>query len=220
MTDNHDDDRREAYRDPPRPGSEPQLEIITEDERSIPDNIADINARGVKVEFDPGGAPSLVPGREITVGVEAPGLVSGAKIDARTVFAATQGERFVSAIAFATLPNEITNAGSEFFSIFNRRSSRRPVADSEKSGLSATVVTDLLSSAGHPVKIANYSKKGIGIVVTGPVSELLNTLDSFDLVLRSKRTAEVRRYTAHVVHRAQRDDKSYFGCLLVPNPEG
>ncbi|MBT5498544.1 MAG: hypothetical protein HOK54_22635, partial [Alphaproteobacteria bacterium] len=82
MSEIRDDDRREVYRETLPPDAEPQLTIITNDERAIPDNIADINARGAKVEFDPAAAPSLIPGRNITVGVEAPGLSTGIEIEA------------------------------------------------------------------------------------------------------------------------------------------
>jgi hypothetical protein len=216
MSEIHDDERREVYREAPPPDAEPQLIIITKDERAIPDNVADINARGAKVEFDSADAPSLVPGKGITVGVEAPGLSGSVEIDARTVFAATRGERFVSAIAFAKLPEAISNAGGAFFTIFNRRSARRPFTDSEQSALSATVLTELESSKGHPVKIVNYSKTGIGIMATGAVSELLKAVDIVELMVSSNRTAEIRKFTAHVVHRASRGSDNYFGCLLVP----
>ena len=218
--DSNEDDRREIYREVPPTGQEPQLTIVTDEEQAVPDAITDINARGVKVEFEKDGAPQLIAGKSLKVDVAAPGLQGNAEIDARTVFAATRGERLVSAIAFAHLPSAISDAGGAFFSVFNRRSKRRPMADSDKSGISASVMTELASDQGHPVKIANYSKTGIGIVAGGAVADLLNSIDEFRLQVQSKRTGETRLFTAHVVHRAMRGEDNYFGCLLRPVQQG
>ena len=209
-----DDERREIYRLQPRDDQKPTLVISGESMRAVPDEITDINVRGIKIEFDSDNAPHLLPGREVTVNLSAPGFTGIATIAARIVFAAKRGAKVIAALVFVKLPEAVARASSEFFSIFNRRSNRRSESAPGRSPRLAEVVATATQSR-HEATVDNYSGSGVGLVVDAAVDRLLRLSKEFEIVLRFPRSSEVRRVTARIVRRVPGASETYYGCVLI-----
>jgi hypothetical protein len=203
-------DRRERYRLEPPPVLEPILTIIRGGLRISAERVIDVNMSGARAEFDASEPFDIAPGQDVTVSVQAPGLDGSADISARIVFSSVRQSRHVVGLVFTQTPDLSDRSTSDFFSVFNRRGSRRNSTPAGHNGVSAR----LLDPARVELKVINHTSQGIGFIVDEKTDGLLRDRDSLALTLQMPEDAVQVEVTVRICHRASRSDSVYYGCMI------
>ena len=210
-----EDDRRAAYRVHPGPEEAPRLRVNDGETEAVPASVADINARGAKLEFQRLVPGQFRPGGRVSITISLPALDEPAEIAAKTVFSILQEEQTITAFLFIELPDSLTEAGADVFSLLNRRKAPRASAADSDLSASLTFNRHAWRDAETKIRVQDLSKTGMRFEIDAIEDGEFQIGDRFDLVMRSSETGDERRYTATIRRRSSGDGKSYYGCELT-----
>lgn len=214
MEDQNDEpNRREAYRLAPERVMQPMLSILCAGKRLTASRVIDVTLGGARVEFEGKQHEAIVPGREVTASVQAPGLDGWADLPARVVFSAVRRQRCVVGLVFTARPDLSDRATGAFFSVFNRRELEREPVPAEQ--VSAQLFPEDTETAPVPVEVLNHSPKGLGFVVDRALDELLRDRDSVPLAVSRPEGGEQTTVELRICHRATRTDAVYYGGVFA-----
>jgi hypothetical protein len=207
------DDRRLAYRCEPARDAAPGLSIATAEREVAALEVIDINAHGARAAFAPREHGAFRPGAAVTLRARVPDeFVEAVEIDARVVFSAIKDGRLVAGFCFSSLPQQVAEAGSGFFELFNRR--RAPRDDGAEVTAEAVLPG---TGAQQPVslQVVNHSTGGIGFIVDSEGDALLGLRPQLEIVLHVPGEAASRHLRAEVCHRLRRARSVYYGCRIA-----
>ena len=209
-----EDDRRSLYRVSPESDQVPVVSVNDGEVEAVPDCVADINARGAKLEFQRQVAGGFRPGGTVSISITLPALEEPAEIPARTVFSLLQEQQMITAFVFIELPESLYQAGGDVFALLNRRKNRRTPSEGE---LRASLNFNRHSwrDAEAPISIQDLSSSGMAFEVDESSGARFRVGDRFDLVMNSNTENEARRFTAVIRRRTSDDGKSRYGCELT-----
>lgn len=205
--------RREVYRLAPERVMQPVLSVLCGGERLMASRVIDVTLGGARIEFEGAKHTAIVPGREVTASVQAPGLDGWADLPARVVFSAVRRQRHVVGLVFTARPDLSDRATGAFFSVFNRRELEREPAPAEQ--VSAQLFPQGPETEPVRVEVLNHSPKGLGFVVDQALDELLRGRDSVPLSVSRPDGGEQTTVELRICHRATRTDAVYYGGVFA-----
>lgn len=209
------DNRRSAYRVRPISTDNLALALMRDDQRHVPDEIADITCKGASVRFVKAKAPSVVKGDEILVAIESPNMNGEATITARVVFTGDSTTERLIGLAFEAADVLEGRGGENFFQLFNRRVAYRGVEPRSPADLPAAVMplaTAHNSELSFPVTVRNISATGVCLDVGKEPDAFMCERVHIRLALKLPGQRSAKEITTRVCYRTVADEKVYYGC--------